>query len=442
MKDVLPETWCRAGSGVEVGGVPLERLAAEHGTPLYGVDEGHVRSRLQRFRAAFGPDATLVYAGKAFLCGALVRILDEAGWWVDAVSGGELELARRAGLDPGRVVLHGNAKSGPELEAAVRLGVGRVVVDHPGEIDALARVVDPAHPVRLLIRLNLDVRPDTFDKVKTVGAYAHFGMDAATAREAIAGLDDRPGLRLAGVHIHVGSQIRDLEVFHRAAAALVEFVEPVRDRFAGPPELDLGGGLGVAYVEGDVAPTPEAYAASIRDGLADAGAAERLGDHALWVEPGRSVIANAGITLYRVQAHKTVAGLGRVLAVDGGLSDNPRPSLYGARYEVLNASRPEETHDQPFRVVGRHCETGDVVAESARLPAATREGDLLVIPATGAYVYAMSSRYNGLGRPPVVFVAGGAARVAVRRETHEDLLACDASLGESPSRAAELRARA
>lgn len=431
LKHVLPHTW-RDDDGVAIGGVGLSELAERFGTPLFVVDERHVEDRLRSFREAFGPDTDLVYAGKAFLCAALVQLLDREGWLVDAVSSGELELVQRAGLDASRIVMHGNAKTDEELARAVQVRVGRVVVDHLAEIDLLAarnrEYGRSDHPLRVLLRLNVDLDPDTHEKVITVGPTAHFGMEPETAALAAARVHGAEGLSLVGVHIHAGSQIRDLNVFRRAAEALVGFVAPLRERFTDPVELDMGGGLAVPYLAEDDAPTPLEYAEAVVVGLRGARADERLGSYRILVEPGRSVIANAGVTLYRVQARKALPGLGEVLAVDGGLSDNPRPSLYDARYEVLNGSRSLDPPDTQFRLVGRHCESGDVIASSAALPADTDRGDLIVLPATGAYVYAMSSRYNGIGRPPVVFVREGEAREVVRRETDDDLLACDLSL--------------
>jgi len=431
MKHVLPETWVVDAGEASVGGVPLAALADEFGTPLFVMDERHLMGRLRAFREAFGEDTSIVYAGKAFLCGALIRLLDSEGWMVDAVSGGELACIRRAGFPLSRAVLHGNATPESELRAALEHGIGRVVVDHPGEAESLARLAlmsGDRSPVAGLLRLNVPLDPETHEKVKTVGPTAHFGMEPHTAAEVARAFASARGIRWVGAHIHVGSQIRDLGIFQRAAAALVDFVEPIRDCFATPVELDLGGGLAVPYLEEDDVPTPREYGEAVRQGLERARATERLGDVRLLVEPGRSVVANAGVTLYRVQASKHLEAMGDILAVDGGFSDNPRPSLYGARYEVLSGSWPDAPHERPFRVVGRHCESGDVVSARAPLPAQTDRGDLLVLPATGAYAYSMSSRYNGIGRPPVVFVRDGQAREVVRRETHGDLVACDLAL--------------
>lgn len=444
---VLPVSWEDADGRSSVGGVPLAALAARFGTPLVVVDERHLRARLAAFRAAFGPDSALAYAGKAFLCGALVRLLAREGWLVDVVSGGELELVRRAGFPMDRVLLHGNAKSDDELERAVALGVGRTVVDHPDEIDRLrtvarravarradrdrVRATDGGRVPAVMLRLNVDLAPDTHEKVRTVGPGAHFGMGIATAAAVARGLAGAEDLRLTGVHIHAGSQIRDPGLFARVAAAAIDFVAPLRECFPDTVELDLGGGLAAPYRAGERVPSARRYAEALRAGLQRAGAHERIGPHRLIVEPGRSVVANAGVTLYTVHARKRMDGAGEILAVDGGLSDNPRPSLYGASYEVLNASRPTNGRERAFRIVGRHCESGDVVAPSAVLPAGSDVGDVLAVPATGAYVFAMSSRYNGVGRPAVIFVRDGAAREVVRRETNDDLLACDVELGPS-----------
>ncbi len=433
MNSVLPVSWTESNGRAHVGGLALAEVAARFGTPLVVIDQRHLEDRLARFRAAFGPATGLTYAGKAFLCGALVRLLAREGWLVDVVSGGELELVRRAGFSMENVILHGNAKSAAELERAIAYGVGRIVIDHPDEVADLrtaATAVGADHRPDLLLRLNVDLTPETHEKVRTVGPGTHFGMSpsvAASVARRIAGAGE---WRLAGVHIHAGSQIRDPALFSRVAAAAVDFVAPLRLCFPETVELDLGGGLAAPYRVGEEVPSPRRYAEALMAGLHRSGAEARLGAYRLIVEPGRSVIANAGLTLYTIHARKALDGAGEALAVDGGLSDNPRPSLYGASYEVLNVSRAGGEADRTFRVVGRHCESGDVVAPSAVLPGDTEVGDVLAIPGTGAYVFAMSSRYNGVGRPAVVFVRDGAAQEVVRRETDDDLLACDLSLGD------------
>ena len=426
MRHVLPRTWEVRGARVAIGGVSLQEIAARSGTPVLVTDERHVLDRMGEFRSSFGEDAVLVYAGKAFLCGALVARLRAAGWWIDVVSTGELEIAMRGGMPAERTLMHGNAKPRAELAEAIRRGVGRIVVDHPGEIAVLAELAREADAdVPVLLRLNADVAAVTHDKVKTTGAAAQFGMDLATAAEAVAGAASATRIELAGVHIHVGSQIRDLDTFARAAAAAVDFVEPLRARFGGCVDLDLGGGMPVPYLRDDPDASVEEYARAVLGGLDAARAADRLGDVRLFVEPGRSVVATSTVTLYQVEARKRLPDGREMIAVDGGLSDNPRPSLYGQHYEVLSVDRADEPAATAFHVVGRHCETGDVINPAARLPDSIAPGDLIAVAATGAYAHSMSSRYNGLRRPPVVYAIDGVAQEVVRRETMYDLWACD-----------------
>jgi diaminopimelate decarboxylase len=413
-----------------VGGSDLRAVAERFGTPVFVTDESHLLARLSEFRTAFGDETIFVYAAKAFLCGALVSHLIDADWWIDVVSSGELEIATRSGMPPTRILMHGNAKPQAELRDALERRVSRIVVDYPGELDVLSELaIEAEAPARVLLRLNADVAAVTHEKVKTTGARAQFGMDLSTAIEAAGRASRLPAITLSGVHIHVGSQIRDLETFARAAAAVVAFIEPRRGLFPKSVDLDLGGGMPVPYLRDDPACAVSEFGAAVLGGLDDARTAERLGAYRLLIEPGRSVVATSTITLYRVEARKQLPDGTDLIAVDGGLSDNPRPSLYGQHYEVLSVDRANEPHDTAFRVVGRHCETGDVINDSARLPAATSVGDLVAVPVTGAYAYSMSSRYNGLRRPPVVFVSDGTARPVVRRETMDDMLSCDVVAG-------------
>ncbi|MFV1988646.1 MAG: diaminopimelate decarboxylase [Gemmatimonadota bacterium] len=431
MKRILPGSWASADGRVTVGGADLREIAETFGTPVYVTDEAHVAGRLEEFRQAFGPDTTLIYAGKAFLCGALVTRLTDAGWWVDVVSTGELELVSRAGMPASRTLMHGNAKPRTELAEALSRGVGRIVIDHPGELDVvsdLASTLGTSAPV--LLRLNADVAAVTHEKVKTTGSRAQFGMDPAIAARAAVYAAEQPAIELSGIHIHVGSQIHDLDTFRRAGAAGVEFVSSLRDLFPERVDLDLGGGMPVAYVRDDRVPSVAEFGEAVLGGLDAARVSDRLGAYRLMIEPGRSVVAASTVTLYRVEARKTLPDGSEVVAVDGGLSDNPRPSLYGQRYEVVSVTRPDEPHDTRYHVVGRHCETGDVINETALLPADTIAGDLVAVPVTGAYAFSMSSRYNGLRRPPVVFVGPRGPREVIRRETFDDLFACDLAIGE------------
>lgn len=439
---VLPRSWSATDGVARVGGVPLAALAERYDTPLYAVDEAHLEGRLTEYRAAFGPRATLVYAAKAFFCRAMGELLAALDWHVEVVSDGELEVALRSGILPERILMHGSAKRESEIDRAIAAGVGRVVVDHGREVAALEAGAERHEAdVDLLLRLNLDVAAVTHPSVKTTGLPAQFGMDAETARRVTAEIEGHPRLRLTGVHVHVGSQITDLDTYRRAVVRVVEFLEPIRGRFADPVDVNLGGGLAVPYLRGDGAPAPATLAATIHAAFEEADAPGRLGEHGLMLEPGRSICANAGVSLYRVQARKRLSDDRDLLIVDGGMSDNPRPALYGARYELLQAERVDDLHDRPFRVVGRHCETGDLVSAEAWLPADTGPGDLLVVAATGAYAFSMSSRYNGVRRPPVIFLREGRASEVVCRETIDDLLAHDHGLarasrwrpGEAPS---------
>ena len=407
LKDVLPDNW----DGDALGGCPLSELADAYGTPLYVVDERHLLDRLARFQTAFGPNTVIAYAAKAFFTVSMAELLAKAGWWVDVVSGGELATAIVGGIRPDRILVHGNVKTDDELEVAIAANVGRIVVDDP---DEMARIVKIAagRPVRTMLRLNIEVGADTHPKIRTTGAEAQFGMtdeDADLAIGRIAG-----AVTLHGVHIHIGSQLRDPRVHQMAFEAVLAFAERRRRSFVdGPIDLDIGGGFGVPYLGSDPVVTVEQFAEALLDTVNDHP------DVRLMIEPGRSVIANAGVILYRAISRK---GSDRpFLAVDGGISDNPRPALYDATYEIRSVSRFEEAHDTPFRVVGRHCETSDRLGEML-LPADTGPGDLLVMPATGAYGFSMASRYNMLPRRPVIFVADGQHRVVVQGETLDDLI--------------------
>ncbi len=411
LEDVLPMNW----EGRALGGCSLSDLADIYGTPLYVVDERHVVDRLAAFQHAFGSDTVTAYAAKAFFCVAMAELLAAAGWWVDVVSGGELATALAGGIDPGRIVVHGNVKTDAELEQAIVAGVGRIVIDDPAEMSRLIEIA-AGRPVRTMLRLNIEVGADTHPKIRTTGSEAQFGMSEHQADEAIAHLGGVAGhgITLHGLHIHIGSQLRDPQIHRMALDEVMAFAEKRRDRFSGKViDVDVGGGFGVPYVDADPVIPIESYAKVLT---------AAVGEHVnlrLMIEPGRSVIANAGVTLYRAMSRK---GSERpFLAVDGGISDNPRPALYDARYEMRSITRADSPHDTPFRVVGRHCETSDRLGDML-LPGDTAPGDLLVMPATGAYAHAMASRYNMLPRRPVIFVADGQARVAVPGETLDDLV--------------------
>jgi diaminopimelate decarboxylase len=396
-----------------IGGCDAVALAQEFGTPAYVVAEEDLRARAREFTAALadhhhGP-GEVVYASKAFPCTAVLRLFAEEGLGCDVASGGELHLALRAGFDPAKLYLHGNAKSDAELRMALDAGVGTIVVDHPAEAERLEALVPAGRRQRVLLRVTPGVDADTHEKILTGQAGSKFGMPPAAARELAARTWQR--LEIAGLHMHIGSQILDTAPWRRAIAALASVGEF--------EAYDLGGGLGVPYTRDDPPADPRAWVGA----LVEAAHAEVGTARTLIVEPGRALVAAAGVTLYTVESVKDGVGGQRIVAVDGGMSDNLRPMLYGAAYEADVADRIGGA-GVDCQVVGKHCESGDVLVRDALLPD-PRPGDVISIPVTGAYGHAMANNYNGVLRPPVVFCAGGAARAVVRRETLEDLHARD-----------------
>jgi diaminopimelate decarboxylase len=416
-----------AGGDVAVGGVPLAQVADRYGTPVHVIDEADVRQRCRAFRNAF-PDGEVVYAGKAFLCRAMARWIAEEGLSLDVCSAGELAVARAAGFPAKRILMHGNAKTPEDLRAAVDYGVGRIVVDSATEISRLAALARLSAPQRLLIRVTPGVDGGSHPAVTTGTEDQKFGFSIASgaAAEAIRQVLGQRGLELAGLHCHIGSQVASIELFERAALRVIELLAAVCDEHGvTPPELDLGGGFAVPYVPGDEEIDPAAVGERLMATVRSACASHRLPVPRITVEPGRAISARAGVTVYRVIGIKRGLSGQVFVTVDGGMSDNPRPSLYGAGYSVRLVGRPAMAADRTATVVGRHCEAGDVLVRDARLPADVRPGDLLAVPCTGAYHHSMSSNYNLVRRPPVVAVAGGSGRLLVRRETVDDLLRRD-----------------
>ena len=403
---------------LEVGGCDTVELAREYGTPAYVVAEDDLRARAQAFvqagRKAGCENLGVVFASKAFPCTAVLSVFAQEGLWCDVASGGELSLALNAGYAPERIVLHGNAKSEDELRMALERGVGLIVVDNFDEIDRLERLVGAregreSQPV--LVRVTPDVRGNTHDKISTGQADSKFGFSMADAPAAIARVQSVAGLRLDGLHAHVGSQLLELEPFRREVAELA--------RLGDFPVWNVGGGLGVRYTADQPEPP------SIEEYVSTVVRAAREHDMTasgkrLLIEPGRALTANAGVTLYTVESVKH--NVSRWVAVDGGMSDNLRPMLYSARYDAHVADRVEGT--TRCVLAGKHCESGDVIVRDALLDD-PRPGDVIVVPATGAYGYAMASNYNGVPRPPVIFCRDGQARVVVRRETFDDLISRD-----------------
>jgi diaminopimelate decarboxylase len=407
-------TRVNARGRLELGGCDAVDLAERFGTPVYVVSEEDLRRRARSFVdavAARHADFDVLFASKAFPCTAVYRLLAQEGIACDVASGGELALALAGGFDPARIYLHGNAKSERELDEALAAGVGHVVLDSFDEIDRLESLAAGRGVAQeVLVRVTPDVAGETHAGISTGQADSKFGFSIAAARQAIERLRSSRSLRLVGLHFHIGSQLFELDPFReavRAIAGLGEF-----------GVYNLGGGLAAAYLSDQHPPSAEDYVAAI----VDAAHAELAPDVKLLIEPGRALVANSTVTLYTVQTIKH--NVSTWVAVDGGMSDNARPMMYGARYEPAIASRPRAEGDVRCHLTGKHCESSDVIVRDALL-AAPAVGDIVATPVTGAYGYAMASNYNGVPRPPVVFVADGNAREVVRRETYQDLMARD-----------------
>ncbi|MBD8080074.1 diaminopimelate decarboxylase [Cellulosimicrobium arenosum] len=430
---------------VEVAGTDVRDVAAEHGTPAYVLDEADFRSRARAYRTAFetafrtvGTDVDVYYAGKALLTVAVARWAREEGLRVDTASGGELALALRAGVPGAEIGLHGNNKSDAEIDQALRSGVGRIIVDSLVEVDrvaAAARARGVVAPV--MVRVTTGVHAGGHEYISTAHEDQKFGLSIVApagqdspATVALLDVVRRPELHLLGIHSHIGSQILDASGFEAAARAVLELRAALAARTGSlVDEVDIGGGYGIAYLPSDETLDPDRVAHDVAQAVA--AVARDLGTPLprFSIEPGRAIVGPAGMTLYTVGTVKPVTlEDGRVrtyVSVDGGMSDNIRPALYGARYHAELVGRSSAAEPVLARVVGKHCESGDIVVHEVLLPGDVRAGDLLAVPATGAYGRSMASNYNLIARPPVVAVAGGASRVLVRRESVDDLLALD-----------------
>ena len=423
MLGLFPVTAEIAGGELTLGGVPAEALADEHGTPLVVYCERTLHEQADAYGRG-APDALVVYGTKAFPNAALLRLFAGLGLGADVASLGELELALRAGVPAERLVVHGNNKSDEELRAAAEAGAGLVVLDALEEIERAAE----AGVRRALVRVTSGIEADTHEAIRTSHHGSKFGLPEDAALEAIARAR-AAGLDVAGLHVHVGSQLLDLQAARMAVEWLAAFAASARAALGWAPEVvDVGGGLGIAHVEDERPPSAEAFAAEIVRRVGDAWRLHDLPVPRLVLEPGRSLVGRAGVTLYRVGVVKRASEAVTFVAVDGGLSDNPRPQLYGARYTALLANRAGEQPSGSFAVAGKHCEADTLIPRVA-LPE-PRAGDVLAVPATGAYALAMASNYNLLPRPAAVLVADGRASVIRRRERLEDLLALE-SVGET-----------
>ena len=415
MLALFPDSVALEGSSLAIGGLAAEALAEEHGTPLVVVCEETVRANAQALRAALGHDGRVFFGTKAFPNVALLRLLDEEGIGADVASEGELAFARRAGLGGDRLVVHGNNKDEALLRAAAASGAP-VVLDAADETGLAAA----AGVARVLVRVTLGVDADTHEAIRTGHHGSKFGLPPTQARKVVAEALDL-GLDVFGVHVHVGSQLADFDAQAETIVRLAGFVASCRDELGWTAQVaDLGGGFGIRHHPADEVPEAAELAASAASTARLAFVEAGLPKPELWLEPGRCVVGRAGVTLYRVGSVKRLPERTWV-AIDGGMSDNPRPQLYDARYTALSAARADEPVDEVVSIAGMHCESGDVLIDDVALPS-PRRGDLLAVPATGAYTLAMASNYNGVPRPAAVLVRDGSPRVIRTRETVADLL--------------------
>jgi diaminopimelate decarboxylase len=442
---IWPRTARRSGGVLSLGGLSAHALAAQFGTPLFACDEEDFRSRCREFHEAFGTGAGVSYAAKAFCCQAVLRWVREEGLGVDVCTGGELEVALRAGVPAEMITLHGSNKLLAELERALAIGVGHIVADSFEEIERLASLTGPAEVgaevgagmdgtgagrrPRILVRVTTGVEAAAHEYVATAHDDQKFGFSLASgaADEAVRRVLASPGLDFAGLHSHIGSQIYDTAGFEVAAHRVIELAVRIRDEHGiAIEELNLGGGFGIAYLTGDDPTDVRVIARGLRNIVDSACRSAGLARPRLSVEPGRAIAGPGTVTLYQVGTVKDVDGLRTYVSVDGGMSDNIRTALYDADYTCVLASRESGAPPMLSRIVGRHCESGDIVVRDAYLPADLVAGDLIAVAATGAYCRSMASNYNHVPRPPVIAVRDGAARIMLRRETTDDLLRLDA----------------
>ena len=424
---LFPVTYrVNAAGHMEVGGCDLVEIARRHGTPLYVYDEATVRQRAAEYMAAMDGAGQVLYSAKAFASPQFLRVIAEEGLGLDVVSAGELHLALKSGFPRDRVHFLGNNKSVEDLEAAYRAGAV-IVIDGDHEFDLLRRVVPDGARAPVMLRLSPGVKPDTHDHISTGQLDSKFGfsIESGAARNAVAAALEHPRLELVGLHSHIGSQIFALGAYEQAMEIMLGLLAELRDELGFEPrKLGAGGGLGIAYTNQDDPPTPRQFVETVRHALVTGCARRDLKVPELVVEPGRSIAGPAGMALYTVGSIKDIPGVRRYVAVDGGMGDNIRPKLYGARYEAFLASDPDHAADGKVTIAGKYCESTDILITDIAMPP-LEPGDVIAVPAAGAYCLAMASNYNGMPRPEVLMLRDGEARVMRRRETLDDLVAAE-----------------
>lgn len=418
-------------SHLEIGGCDAIELAKEFGTPVYVIDESLVREKCRKYRQAFAehyPNSEVVYAGKALLTTAICRIMDEEGLSLDVVSGGELYTALKADFPAERIYFHGNNKSPAEIREGVEAGVGRFIVDSLYELELLQTTAESlGRTVNIYLRITPGVEAHTHTYIRTGQRDSKFGFDitGGVAMTAVRRALELPRIRLRGFHCHIGSQIFDVESFRVATEVMFEFMAAVRDETGFvAEELDMGGGMGIRYTEKDTPVEPEAYVSLLAQAVETEAKRYNLPKPRILIEPGRSIVGEAGVTLYTIGAIKEVPGIRTYAAVDGGMTDNPRVALYEAEYEAVVANKMGAAKDNVVSIAGKCCESGDMLIWDLAVPT-VEPGDILAVFSTGAYNFSMASHYNRIPRPPVVLVKEGQADLIVRRETYDDLIACD-----------------
>ena len=424
---LFPVTYrVNAAGHMEVGGCDLVELAHRHGTPLYVYDEATVRQRASEYVAAMGDAGQVLYSAKAFASPQFLRTVAEEGLGLDVVSAGELHLALKSGFPRDRIHFLGNNKSAEDLRSAYGAG-STIVIDGGYEFELLRDVIPEGERAQVMLRLSPGVKPDTHDHISTGQLDSKFGfsIESGAARSAVEVALQHPRLQLVGLHSHIGSQIFALGAYEQAMEIMLDLLVELRDELDFQPrKLGAGGGLGIAYTENDDPPTPRHFVETVRHAL-DAGCSQRsLNVPLLVVEPGRSIAGPAGVALYSVGSIKDIPGVRRYVAVDGGMGDNIRPKLYGARYEAFLASDPDGATDGRVTIAGKYCESTDILITDIEMPR-LHPGDVIAVPAAGAYCLAMASNYNGMPRPEVLMVRDGEARVMRRRETLDDLVAAE-----------------